>query len=133
MSALTFRNRRGETVPVSSFSATDAKNGFGRVLETASAQGMVAITKHDETKAVLLSLDEYRALVAARSNPLDTLSAEFDGLLAGMQTPRARAGMRAAFDASPAELGKAAVHRAPRAKSLSGSARSARATRVRRG
>ena len=31
---------------------------------------------------------------------------EFDSLLARMQTPFARAGMKAAFDATPRELGK---------------------------
>ena len=38
-----------------------------------------------------------------------TLSGEFDALLARMQTPAALAGMKAAFDASPKQLGKAAV------------------------
>ena len=40
---------------------------------------------------------------------LDTLSGEFDALLARMQAPKARAGMKAAFDASPKQLGRAAV------------------------
>jgi hypothetical protein len=34
---------------------------------------------------------------------------QFDALLARMQTPGARAGMKMAFDASPKQLGKAAV------------------------
>ena len=56
-----------------------------------------------------------------RSRSLDDLSAEFDGLLAHMQTPQARKGVEAAFNASPAELGRAAVkaaktHRAPARK-----------------
>jgi hypothetical protein len=37
------------------------------------------------------------------------LSSEFDALLARMQTPEARAGMQAAFDATPEQLAKAAV------------------------
>lgn len=104
-----FRNRRGEEVAVPSVTATDAKNEFGRVLDTAMAQGAVAITRHDTAKAVLLSIDEYNALVGAQTNELDTLSGEFDALLAKMQTPGARKGMRAAFAASPAELGRAAL------------------------
>jgi len=40
---------------------------------------------------------------------LDTLSAEFDALLVRMQTPAARVGMKSAFNASPKQLGKAAV------------------------
>ena len=40
---------------------------------------------------------------------LEALSAEFDALLARMQTRSARAGMSAAFDSSPKQLGQAAV------------------------
>lgn len=109
MSALTFRNRQGEVVEMPEFSATDAKNGFGRVLETVFSHGSVAITKRDEPKAVLLSLDAYQALLEGQRQPLDTLSQEFDALLAGMQTPAARRARRDAFDASPEELGQAAL------------------------
>lgn len=48
-------------------------------------------------------------LVNSRSPALDDLSAQFDGLLVRMQTPRARKGMAAAFNASPTRLGRAAV------------------------
>jgi hypothetical protein len=58
---------------------------------------------------VLISYHEFQSLVSARSSTLDDLGTEFDALLAGMQTPRARKGMKAAFNASPAELGRAAV------------------------
>ena len=37
------------------------------------------------------------------------LRAKFGGLLAKMQTPAAKKGVRAAFDASPREMGKVAV------------------------
>ena len=103
------RNRRGEPIETSSFTATEAKNEFGRVLETAIQGGIVVITKHDAPKAVLVALDEFRALVGARKGRLDTLRGEFDALLARMQTPEARSGMKAAFDATAAQLGKAAV------------------------
>jgi antitoxin Phd len=111
---LPFLNRRGEEVEIASVTATDAKNEFGRVLETAMANGAVAITRHDTAKAVLLSVDEYNALVAGRHGELKSLSDEFDTLLSQMQMPRARTGMKAAFDASPAELGKAALRAARR-------------------
>ena len=104
-----FRNRRGERVDASSFTATDAKNEFGRVLEMVIQGGVVVITKHDAPKAVLVSVDEFNALARATESKLDTLSSEFDALLARMQTPKARAGMKAAFDASPKQLGRAAV------------------------
>jgi antitoxin Phd len=104
-----FRNRRGEQVAASSVTATDAKKQFGRVLELVLKGGAVVITKHDAPKAILLSMDEFNALTQATARPLDRLSADFDALLARMQTPRARAGMKAAFGASPRELGRAAV------------------------
>ncbi len=96
-----FRNRRGEQVEPRSFSASDAKNQFGRVLETALADGVVMITKHDAVKAVLVSAEEFAALTGAREPALDTLSREFDRLLARMQTPKSRAGMKSAFEATP--------------------------------
>jgi antitoxin Phd len=104
-----FRNRRGEQVTTSSVTATDAKKQFGRVLELVLKGGAVVITKHDAPKAILLSMDEFNALTQPAESPLDRLSADFDALLARMQTPRARSGMKAAFGASSRELGRAAV------------------------
>jgi len=109
MTALTLRNHRGEDVPVAEFSATEAKNSFGRVLDTAISQGMAAITKRDRPTAVVLSLDAYQALLDAQHPPLDTLSHEFDALLQRMQAPAAGDAMMDAFDASPDALGQAAV------------------------
>ena len=107
--ALTFRNSHGELVDVPAIAATRLKNEFGAVLEQALRGGAVAITRHDTPKAVLISYDEFQALVKARSHNLSDLSAEYNVLLARMQTPKARKGMAAAFNASPAELGRAAV------------------------
>jgi prevent-host-death family protein len=110
LSALSeLRNRRGDPIETSSFTATEAKNEFGRVLDAAIHGGIVVITKHDTPKAVLLALDEFRTLVDARKSRLDSLRGDFDALLARMQTPEARAGMKAAFNATPAQLGEAAV------------------------
>jgi len=109
MSKLTFRNSRGNLIDVPSVAATKAKNEFGAILEKATHGGAVAITRHDTPKAVLVSYDEFQSLVRARSRTLDDLGSEFDALLARMQTPKARKGMKAAFNASPAELGRAAV------------------------
>ena len=103
------RSRATESARRSSVTATDAKNEFGRVLETAMRTGLVVITKHDAPKAVLMSMDEYRALQSPEKRKLDTLSAEFDALLDRLQSRRARAGMKAAFEAPPRQLGKAAL------------------------
>ena len=109
MSKLTFRNSRGNLIDVPSVAATKAKNEFGAILDRATHGGAVAITRHDTPKAVLVSYDEFQSLVRARSRTLDGLGTEFDSLLARIQTPRARKGMKAAFNAAPAELGRAAV------------------------
>lgn len=111
---IAFRNRRGETVDTSSVTATDAKKEFARMLEMVIQGGVVVITKHDAPKAVLLSVDEFNALAHAPQHRLDALSGQFDALLARMQTPKARAGMKAAFAASPKQLGRAAVAAARR-------------------
>jgi prevent-host-death family protein len=104
-----FRNRRGERVDTAAFTSTVAKNEFGKILEIALRGRVVVITKHDTPKAVLVSLDEFNALTGSRDTTLDTLSGDFDAMLARMQGPKARAGMRAAYEAPPKELGKAAV------------------------
>jgi PHD/YefM family antitoxin component YafN of YafNO toxin-antitoxin module len=104
-----FRNRRGDQIDISSVTATYAKNEFGRVLERAIEQGAVAITRHEMAKAVLIAVDEFNALVGGREDELEKLSDEFDGLLSRMQTSKARRGMKEAFDASPGELGRAAL------------------------
>jgi len=109
MSRTWFHNRRGERVEMATFTATDAKNEFGRVLATAVERGAVAISRHDAPKAVLLSIEEFDALVSAGEQTLDALSAEFDEFLARMQTQGARKGMADAFAATPARLGQAAV------------------------
>jgi len=116
MAGLTFKNSRGELVDVPTVAATRVKNEFGQILEQAAHSGAVAITRHDTTKAVLLSLAEFESLVSARSRTLDALSDEFDELLAGMQTPKARKGRKAAFNASPGQLGRAAVKGARKKK-----------------
>lgn len=103
------RNRRGELVEPTSVSATEAKNEFGRVLERVLRGEFVVITKHEAPKAVLMSVDEFNALSPPPAVALDALSEEFDALLAWMQAPAARAGLKAAFDASAEELGQAAV------------------------
>src|SRR6266545_1225351 len=99
---------RGQRPETASVSATDAKNEFGRILEKAIQGVTVVITKHDAPKAVLISVDRFNALSGADRVELDTLSGEFDRLLAGMQGPAARAAMQAAFGASPKRLGRAA-------------------------
>jgi prevent-host-death family protein len=114
MPTRTYLKRSGEVVEMPEISATQAKNAFGEVLERLATVGAIGITRHDKPKAVLLSQEEFESLRRERSETLDELSARFEGLLERMQTPAARRGMQAAFDASPAELGRAAAEAAAR-------------------
>lgn len=98
-----YHNRRGEKVIPEIFTATDAKKDFGRALDVAARGGLVVITKHDDVKAVLLSVDEFNALVQPDSRRLDQLRQEFDVLLADLQKPAAKGGKAAASAASATE------------------------------
>lgn len=89
--------------------ATMAKNEFAHVLESVLRGSHAVITKHNQPKAVLISIDEFERLSQNAAVALDSLSAEFDALLAKMQTPKARAAMKSAYNATPKELGKAAL------------------------
>lgn len=131
MPALSFRNRAGDLVDVPAVPASRAKNEFGQLLDQAARGGAVAITRHDAPKAVLLSFEEFRALVSASTPSLKALDAEFDALLARMQAPSARRAMTAAFDAPPAALGRAAVKSAAR-RAPNGQAKAAGAAPARR-
>ena len=101
MATLTFRNSQGKLVDIPTVAASRFKNEFGAIFEQAARGGAIAISKHDQPKAVLLSYAEFESLVESRSPALNDLSTQFDGLLVRMQTPRARKGMAAAFNASP--------------------------------
>jgi prevent-host-death family protein len=103
------RSARRKPADAPQISASVAKNSFGRVLDRVAREGRLAITKHDEPCAVLISIDEYRALVAAEEATLNTLSGEFDALFARMQQPGTAAAMQKAFAMPPAELGRVAV------------------------
>ena len=102
----TFPDVSGRT---STIPSTSVKNEFGRVLDQVLQGRVVVITKHDTPKAVMLSVEEYAALTSASRPDLDALTDEFDAMLARMQSTKARTGMKAAFNASPKKLGKAAV------------------------
>lgn len=95
-------------------SATELKNAIAEVFDQVAAKGAVAITRHQKPRAVLLSVEQFEEILRARNEPLDQLGAEFDALLARMQTPEARKGMESAFEATPDRLGQAAVSRARR-------------------
>ena len=66
-------------------------------------------------RAVLVSAARYRQLVAHEASELDVLDSRFDELYASMQTARVREATARAVNASPEEMGRAAVAAARRA------------------
>ena len=107
-SAIRIRNARGEFVEPAKISSSDAKNGFGRILERVTKEGGVAITLRNEPKFVVISVETYQRMARADSRSLNTLTDEFDALLDRMQEPGARAAMERAFSMTAEELGHAA-------------------------
>jgi prevent-host-death family protein len=95
-------------------SATVLKNSTADVLDQVAAQGAVAITRHDKPRAVLLSIEHYERLTGAKSNLLSELHAEYRGVLEKMQEPAQKAAAKRAFNATPEELGRAALAAARR-------------------
>lgn len=101
-------------VDVVAVSATEAQNEFGRIMEQAIGDHTVIITRHSVPKAVLLSVERYRDLASAESTVLDSLTDEFDAMLARMQTPKVRSGTQRGFRATPSAMGTAAQQAARR-------------------
>ena len=91
-------------------SATELKNATADVFEQVAARRAVAITRHDKPRAVLLSVEQYEALTG-QQNPdwLEKLHEEYRGLLDRMQGPEQRAAAEKLFNATPEELGEAAL------------------------
>jgi prevent-host-death family protein len=75
----------GRVEDVEAVSATTVKNSFGDVIEKTLERGVVAITRHDKARVVMLSVPEYEALVRRAGDPLERLRGHFDELVAKMQ------------------------------------------------
>ncbi|MEX1110538.1 MAG: type II toxin-antitoxin system Phd/YefM family antitoxin [Chthoniobacterales bacterium] len=98
--------------------ATELKNATADVFEQVAAKQAVAITRHEKPRAVLLSVEQYEALTGQRPGWLEQLHEEYGGMLDRMQGPEQRAAAERAFNATPQELGEAAL-RAAQQKSQS--------------
>ncbi len=96
--------------------ATALKNSTADVLDQVTALGAVAITKHDKPRAVLISIENYEQMMGVESHWLTELHEEYRGMLEKMQEPEQKAAAERAFNATPEELGKAAVAAALRRK-----------------
>jgi len=108
--------------------ASEAKNGFGRVLDRVAKDGAVVITKHDRPDAVILSMDAYQRLVEPKPPGVDVLTAEFDALYERLQRADTAQKIEAVFALDPAALARVAVRQA----TANNSTKQAAAKRVRR-
>jgi prevent-host-death family protein len=92
--------------------STEVQNEFGRILDQASRNQDIVITRHNVARAVLISADRYRDLVGRDASVLESFRGQLDALYAGMQTAEADAAADRGFNASPQEMGRAAVEAA---------------------
>jgi prevent-host-death family protein len=94
---------------MSEVSASVLKNKFSEVVRLAS-NGPLAVSRHNRREFVILTAGQYEELQQSRRAPLETLTAEFDQIVAKMNTPGGKRASAALFSASPKALGKAAVN-----------------------
>lgn len=91
-----------------SVDASTVKNQFREVAAQA-AETAVAISRYGRPEWVIMPAEEFVRLEKSRRAPLDSLTGQFDGLVAKMQTAKSQKAVQALFGAAPADLGKAAV------------------------
>lgn len=89
--------------------ATELKNSTADVIDQVAARRAIAITRHDKPRAVLISIEEYEALTGQDPEWLEDLKRKYQGLLDSMQGPEQQAAAERLFQATPEELGAAAV------------------------
>lgn len=92
-------------------SATDFKRAFGQSLEHAFRGERIRITRHGRIgeRVVIMREADLKELEARAVSPLDALRAEFDSMVASMQSPTARDAVASVGAASTQELAEAAV------------------------
>jgi prevent-host-death family protein len=96
----------GQVVTVSS---TKAQNSLGDLLDRVARGARVVVTRYNRRQAVILSAEEYDALLAEEEVDLSSLEREFDQLVARMQTAEHQDAVEALFRMSGEELGEEAV------------------------
>jgi len=101
MAAIKMLAPSGRLEDVEAVSATTVKNSFGEVLDKAVERGIVAITRHDKARVVMLSLNEYEALVKRAGDPLERLHGYFDEVVSRMQGPGTDKALKELFAVGP--------------------------------
>ncbi len=95
--------------PVESFTITEFKERAREVIDLVADHKAIAILRHKMPDAVLISAGDYVEYMKLRRERLNFLSQRYDDLVARMQTAAAAAGVDALFNASPEDLGRAAM------------------------
>jgi hypothetical protein len=93
---------------LSAVTASVLKNKFSEVARLA-ATAPLAVSRHKRREFVILTTAQYEELQRSRRAPLENLAAEFDQMVARMNTPKAKRATASLFAAGGKALGKAAV------------------------
>lgn len=88
---------------------SDLKNKFSEVARL-TAREPLAVSRHNRREFVILTAAQYDEFQKSRRAPLETLAAEFDQMVAKMNTPKAKRATASLFSASGKALGKAAAN-----------------------
>jgi len=90
--------------------ASFVKGHWRDIVAEANAHGEVVVTNHDRPEVIVLSLARYEKLQsdAEANDPLTKLRAEWDRELAWLREPDAAREIHRLFDATPAEIARAA-------------------------
>jgi prevent-host-death family protein len=94
---------------LSTFTTTELKNHIGTLLERADSEA-IAVTRHKRPKYVVLPAAVYETIVETMDVSLVGLNAEFDEMVARMNTPQAAKAFDALFEATSDELGASAAN-----------------------
>ena len=94
--------------------ATQLKTSTSDVFDLLAKDQAVVIHRHEKPRAVLVSVERYESLVGKESDLLADLMDEYKSMLVDMQSPEQKAAAIRAFNATPEELGEAAVRGAQR-------------------
>lgn len=98
--------------------ATQLKSATADVFDLVLREGAVALHRHDKPRGVLLSMEQYEALTNRPPDPqpdwLADLTLQCQAMVDEMQSPEQKAAAQRLFEATPEELGEAAVRGAQR-------------------
>jgi prevent-host-death family protein len=88
----------------------DAKTRLSEVIERARTEGPHTITRHGAERAIVLSIEDYRALAAHKPDISETRRSHADsGIIAVVRQPESEAHVRQPTSAFPWQQGEPSV------------------------